>query len=273
MPSSRLRKLLVGELSWRRMIRSIIFVYVAVGLYLFFFADGMIFLPPSPVSYTDNDALIRIPTSGGRTIAATYLPNPEATYTILHSHGNASDLGQIYPFLLALQHAGFAVLAYDYQGYGLSDGRPTERNTYRDIEAAYSYLVNDLKTPPETIILHGRSVGGGPSTYLAARHPVGGLILESTFTKIFRVVVPVKLFPFEKFPNISRLRRVECPILIFHGTADDTVPFEHSEQLYAAAPSPKRFIVVEGAGHNNVFWQDETTYLEAVQELVEEISP
>jgi len=272
MSASRLRRILIGELSWQRLLRSVVFIYAAVGLYLFFFADGMIFLPPSP-SYQDDGSLIRIPTSGGKTIAATYLANPGATYTILYSHGNATDLGLLHPFLLTLQNEGFAVLAYDYQGYGLSEGRPTERNTYRDIEAAYGYLVNQLKTPPETIIVMGRSVGGGPSTYLAAQRPVGGLILESTFTKVFRVVVPIKLFPFEKFPNIDRIRQVQCPVLIIHGTADETVPFEHSEQLYAAAPSPKQFVPIEGADHNTVFWSDEATYLGAVQALTDEISP
>ncbi|MEO1592069.1 MAG: alpha/beta hydrolase, partial [Cyanobacteria bacterium J06632_22] len=256
MSSSRLRHILIGELSWKRLIRSVMFIYAAVVLYLFFFADGMIFLPPPP-TYDNNPSLIRIPSRSGRTIVATYLSHPTATHTILYSHGNASDLGQLSPLLIALQNAGFSVLAYDYQGYGLSEGKPSERNTYHDIEAAYGYLIHDLKTPPETIIVHGRSVGGGPSTYLAEHRLIGGLILESTFTKVFRVVVPVKLLPFEKFPNIDRLDAIEVPILIIHGTADERIPFEHSQQLYDAAKPPKQFLAVEGADHNNVFWTDE----------------
>ncbi|MEL7502317.1 MAG: alpha/beta hydrolase [Cyanobacteria bacterium J06554_6] len=270
MPRRQLRKYLIGEFTWKRPIRSVGLVYAAVSLYLFFFADGMIFLPPPP-SYTDDTSILKIPSSQGRTIAATYLPKATAKYTILYSHGNATDLGQLMPTFQILNEAGFSVFAYDYQGYGLSEGRPTEHNTYQDIEAAYQYLVDDLNTPPENIIVYGRSVGGGPSTYLAAQQPTVGLILESTFTKAFQVVVPIKLLPFEKFPNIDRLKQVRRPVLIIHGTADNTIPFEHGKQLYETANAPKQFVAITGADHNDLIWTDEITYVQAIQTFAESL--
>src|SRR5574342_467910 len=118
----------------------------------------MIFLPPAP-SYPDMPDVIRLATASGERIAAVYLPNPRATYTMLFSHGNAEDLGGIRPLLPVLQDLGFSVLAYDYRGYGLSEGQPSERNVYADIDAAYDYLTRDARVQPGRLILYGRSLG------------------------------------------------------------------------------------------------------------------
>jgi len=112
------------------------------------------------------------------------------------------------PILERLHKAGFAVFAYDYQGYGTSQGKPSEQNAYRDIDAAYQYLTAQLKLPSERIIVYGRSTGGGPSVDLASCQRVAGLILESTFTSTFRVITRVPLYPFDKFANLSKISSV-----------------------------------------------------------------
>ncbi|TVQ57416.1 MAG: alpha/beta hydrolase [Spirulina sp. DLM2.Bin59] len=258
------RRLLIGELSWARLGRSLLFIYAFFALYVFFMADRMIFVP-QPASYGPGTDLIPIATPQSQLIQAIHRPNPDATHTILYSHGNAEDLGDIAPILDILYNAGFSVFAYDYRGYGRSEGRPSEANAYEDIEAAYQYLVTVAQIPPSEIILLGRSVGGGPSVDLATRHPVGGLILESTFTQAFRTVVPFPLLPFDKFRNIAKIGEVNAPILIIHGTADEAIPFSHGQQLYAAAPEPKRSLWVEGAGHNDLVWVAGETYGETLQ--------
>ncbi len=192
-----------------------------------------------------------IPMAGGDRLALLYLPNPAATFTLLYSHGNAEDLGVIQPLLTQYRDWGVAVLAFDYRGYGLSTGSPSEANAYADARAAYDYLTQTLRVPPEQIILYGRSLGGGVVTELATQVPVAGLILESTFTSAFRVVLPFPLFPFDKFTNQAKLPRLTVPILILHGTADEVVPFSHGQALYATANPPKFSLWVEGAGHNN----------------------
>ena len=257
-----------------RLLRSVVFVYSAIALYLFFFADRMIFLPPA-VTYehqpeTDPTA-VAFTTEQGENIAARYLRNPDSQYTILFSHGNAMDLGGTMPILLQLQAAGFSVLSYDYPGYGHSSGRPTERSAYRAIEAAYQYLIEEQGLDPDEIIVQGMSVGSGPSTYLASREPVAGLILESAFSKAFEVVVPFRVMTFEKFPNVWRIGEIDCPLLLLHGTEDELVPFEHSEKLLAAADEPKRLVPIEGAGHNDILWEGEALYLASIQAFAEQI--
>jgi len=265
-----LKKLLIGELSWKRLVRSLLFIYTFFALYVFFRTDSMIFLPQAS-SYQDTEDILNIPVNDAEQISALYLPHPQATYTLLYIHGNAEDLGDIRPVLDRLHSWGFNVFAYDYRGYGTSDGKPSEWNAYQDADAAYQYLTQQLKIPPEQIILYGRSVGGGSATELATRYPVAGLILESTFTSAFRVVAPFPLLPFDKFTNLRKLEKVNCPVLVMHGQADQTIPIEHGQALYAAAPDPKMSLWVAEADHNDFTWvadeQHRQTLL-AFQELV-----
>lgn len=189
----------------------------------------------------------------GARIATLHLPNPNATFTILFSHGNAEDLGHLAPLLEQLRRAGFSVLAYDYRGYGQSTGGPpSAAGAYRDVRAVYRYAVERLGVEPARLILLGRSVGSGPAAELAAREPVGGLVLESAFTSTFRVVTGLPLLPFDRFPNLRHVQRARCPVLVIHGTEDDVIPASHGRRLYDAAPEPKRLHLVEGAGHNDL---------------------
>lgn len=228
-----------------------VLVYVAAGVYGYFFTDRQIF-PVPPLGYgPEEDNLITLESEPGINIRAIYLTNPDATYTLLYSHGNGTDLGYMQGIIQGLHRQGFNVLAYDYRGYGLSDGEPSEQGIYRDAEAAYQYL-RDQGVPGDRIIPYGFPLGGGPATHLAATKPVAGLILEATFTSIFRVVTQISLYPFDKFPNLTRLEEVPVPILIFHGTADAVIPFSHGQQLAQVHPQRTTFVAIARGSHNNL---------------------
>ncbi len=263
-----LRRLIIGEFSPLRLLISTLVIYVLVGTWAYFWTDRLIFFPP-PASYTQTDDFIQLQSRNGDRITALHLPNPEAQYTILYSHGNAEDLGQIRPRLKDLREIGFSVFGYDYPGYGTSSGRPTVEGTYYAIKAAYNYLTQTLNIPPQNIIVYGRSVGGGPSVFLASRQPVGGLVLESSFISIFRVITRIPLFPFDKFPNLDTLQDINSPILIIHGTRDQVVPFWHGQELYAVANEPKLSFWVEGANHNNLLEVAGQEYQEILQKFTE----
>ncbi|MEA5518366.1 alpha/beta hydrolase [Limnoraphis robusta] len=171
-----------------------------------------------------------------------------------------------------LQKMGFSVLAYDYPGYGMSTGKPTVKGTYHAINAAYDYLTQTLNRPPHNIIVYGRSVGGGPSVDLASRQPVGGLILESSFVSIFRVVTRIPLFSFDKFPNLAKIQQVRSPVLILHGNHDQVIPFWHGQQLYAKANQPKIAFWVEGADHNDLLEVAGQRYQETLQKFTETLA-
>ena len=252
------------------MLRIGLLTYVGILLIVICFAERMIFFP-QPAAYSDDSQLIRIETPGGERICAVHLQNPDAEFTVLVSHGNAEDIGTGMDILEAFVRRGYSVFAYDYRGYGLSEGRPSEKNTYGDIEAAYGYLVNELKVPPERIIVLGRSIGGGPSTYLAVRKPVAALIMESSFVSAFRVSTVVGLLPFDKYNNISRIDKINCPLLVIHGADDSIVAPWHSRKLLEKAKEPKLHLWVEGAGHNDLNWVAGETYWQAMRDLTEVI--
>jgi fermentation-respiration switch protein FrsA (DUF1100 family) len=234
--------------TFRHLLGLVVLGYLLALLALLLIFDKVLF-QPHPAGYAKSDGIVFIPVGEGDRIAAVWLPNPQARYTILHSHGNGEDLGDILPELREFHDQGYAVLGYDYRGYGLSSGRPSEANACADIEAAYRFLTENRKVPADRIIVHGYSVGGGPSVWLASRYPVAGLVLESCFTTALSTVTRVPLFPVDRFRNIDLIAGVTAPILVIHGTADRVVPYSLGEKLYRAAPSPKRFFRVEGAGH------------------------
>lgn len=239
----------------RRAVRILLLVLIAYAGFaalVWLFAERLIFLPPRE-RYAQGEEILLLPRAGGGTVAAVHLRNPGARYTILFSHGNAENIVQGMDFLERMRGAGFSVLAYDYSGYGLSTGRPSERAAYADAEAAYDYLAR-AGVAPERIILHGRSLGGAVAADLAARRPAAGLVLESTFTSAFRVVRPYPILPFDRFRTEAKLPRVRTPVLVIHGTDDEVIGFWHGQRLYALAAEPKQRLWVRGATHNDLAW-------------------
>jgi len=241
-----------------------IVLYLSLAVYAWFLSDQAIFLP-QPASYRDGPEILKLKSANGKLISAVYLPQPSAMFTLLVSHGNAEDLGDTRPWLEDLRRAGFNVFAYDYQGYGTSQGKPTEKTAYDDENAAYDYLTLTLQTPPDHIIVFGRSVGSGPAVHLAARRPAAALILQSPFLSAFRVVSRVPLLPFDRFPNYKDIGRVFCPVLIVHGTQDEVINIAHGQKLFALAHEPKQFFAVKGAGHNDLNEVAGVRYFEVLQ--------
>jgi abhydrolase domain-containing protein 17 len=270
MDKRRIKKLLLGDLSVRRVVRSMIliplFIYVALFFIALFFSDRLIFQPP-PASYQDSDAIVKLTTKSGKQISAIHLINEKAKYTILYSHGNAEDIGDLRPVLDGLKNMGFNVFAYDYQGYGTSQGKPSESNAYTDVEAAYEYLTTRLGIPGETIILYGHSLGGALAVDLASRKPVAGVIIESAFTTAFRVITRIPILPFDKFRNIDKIQNLSCPFLIIHGRHDKVISVDHGQKLFACASEPKQMILVDQAGHQDAALLAPKRLVTALQEL------
>jgi pimeloyl-ACP methyl ester carboxylesterase len=213
--------------------------------------------------------------AGSHRIPAFFLLRRSAKITLLYSHGNAEDLGMMYRRMKDMARVlGVNVLAYDYSGYGLSQPpcEPSERMCYRNIDAAYNYLIRVMKIPHSRIILYGRSLGSGPSCYLAKRtadegKSVAGLILHSPFLSIYRIVLDVKSgFVGDIFQSYTRAKSIKCPVLMIHGEKDQVVPFWHSDELlrlfkpeYRAKP-----FFVKGMGHNNIEIRLRQEYIKAV---------
>jgi abhydrolase domain-containing protein 17 len=161
---------------------------------------------------------------------------------------------------------------------------PSEGHCYADINAAFQFLRQKLKIPNKNIVLYGRSLGSGPSCYLASGSasesregcedgPVGGVILHAPFLSVYRIVIDTGCTVYgDKFPNIDYAPFIESPVMLVHGTADLIVPFNHSERLYEKLPPHTRAqpLFIDGMGHNNVHASVRPMFVERLTEYLEE---
>ncbi|KAM0020585.1 putative serine aminopeptidase, S33, alpha/Beta hydrolase [Helianthus debilis subsp. tardiflorus] len=194
-------------------------------------------------------------TKGGNKVVGTFWKHPLGKMTVLYSHGNAADLGQMTELFFELRaHLKVNIMSYDYSGYGASTGKPSEINTYYDIEAVYNCLKNNYGIKQEDLILYGQSVGSGPTLHLASRlQRLRGVVLHSAILSGIRVLYPVKMtFWFDIFKNIDKVQKVNCPVLVIHGTDDDIVDFSHGKQLWELAKEKYDPLWVQGGGHSNL---------------------
>ena len=245
--------------------------YLLLNLYALLASNRLIFQPQEP-SYTHLPHELKIVSGNGERITAVFLEHPQAKQTILFSHGNAEDMGHMAEFLQQFPALGYSLLMYDYRGYGTSEGKPSEQNAKQDIEAAYRWLVEEKGIDPKSIIVQGRSLGGGPSAWLAAHHEVGGLVLESTFVSTFRVKTIWPLLPWDKFNSLRHVKRVRCPVLVIHGRDDTVIPFWHGQKLYDAAPGKKMHLWIDGARHNDYAYVAGAQYFEAFEAFAQRVS-
>jgi alpha-beta hydrolase superfamily lysophospholipase len=249
------KRILIGKWSWKRPFISIASIYLLLGIIAVFFADRVIFIPP-PASYSaDDPGLLFLKTSEGESIACTHLPAAEGMPTLLYSHGNEEDLKDSQPLYDELHADGLGVFAYDYPGYGVSTSTPNEGSTQRAIMACWKHLTAS-GIPASSIIITGRSVGSGPSVWLASQTEPAGLILISPFKSAFTTAfdLPFPLFPRDRFPNLERIRNFDRHLLVIHGEDDEVIPASHGRALVDACPSADRkFLGIPGAGHNDLF--------------------
>ncbi|HET9843324.1 MAG TPA: alpha/beta hydrolase [Gammaproteobacteria bacterium] len=224
--------------------------YISLSILFFLLSDSVLFQPPYPTQFQLSNSTLIIP-SGNKKIIATYLPS-RSHYTILYSHGNAEDLATLGPLLHYFQDQGFSILSYDYQGYGASDGKTSEQNTYQDIMAVYQYMIRTLKIPAQNIVLYGRSLGSGPSLYLANHKPVAGIILEAPFVSAYRTLTYYAIFPFDKYNNVAWIKNLQVPILFIHGEEDSVIKSWNTKQLAQFVRGSKYFYWVKNANHNDL---------------------
>jgi len=260
-----------------------------VGL-AFAFQDRLLFQPSGRLLATPDDAgmgyeTVHLNTEDGETLHGWWIPAPGvsretspgegATHTLLFFHGNAGNISGRLESVQQFHRLGLNVLIVDYRGYGQSTGTPSEEGIYRDAAACWEHLTDDRSIAPSDVVIFGRSMGGGPATWLASRHTPGAVILESVFTSVPDVgahhypFLPVRALATNQFDNEARVAESEAPKLFIHSREDRVVPFNLGRRVYEAAAEPKQFLEIEG-GHNDGFLVSEEVYLETIKGFSEE---
>jgi fermentation-respiration switch protein FrsA (DUF1100 family) len=277
----------------RTMINTALALAVGYGAIVglaFAFQDQLLFQPSSRLLATPDDAgmeyeTVQLNTDDGETLHGWWIPaadvsretspDERAMHTLLFFHGNAGNISGRLESVQQFHRLGLNVLIVDYRGYGQSSGSPSEEGIYRDAAACWEYLTAEREIVSEDIVVFGRSMGGGPATWLAARHTPGAVILESVFTNVPDVgahhysFLPVRALATNQFDNESRVADIDAPKLFIHSREDRIVPFELGRRVYEAAMEPKQFLEIQG-GHNDGFLVSSDTYLETIDSFLEE---
>ena len=225
---------------------------------------------PTRIMQTTPDRLgvkydeVTIPVGQGENrgeLDAWWIPadNQKVAPTLLYLHGNDRNISDNLEHTMRLHSLGYNVLLPDYRGYGKSSGgKPSERKVYEDAEAAWQYLVKWRGIESGKTFIYGHSLGGAIAIDLAVHHPeAAGLITESTFTsmkamgKLNYGYLPVGLLLNQRFESLKKIPALKIPLLIIHGTWDKRVPVAMGKQLYAAAPEPKKLLLINSGEHSN----------------------
>jgi fermentation-respiration switch protein FrsA (DUF1100 family) len=207
---------------------------------------------PPELNYED----VYFDAGDGTKLHGWYCPVPRPRAVLLYCHGNGGNITYLWPVLrLLTERLHVTVLAFDYRGYGRSDGNPSERGLLADARSARRYLAQRAEVNERDIVLLGRSLGGGVAVDLAASDGARGVILESTFTSLPAVandVLPMwpGVFMVDRYNSLKKIGDYHGSLLIAHGDADALIRLEHGQRLYAAANEPKQFVRIVGGDHD-----------------------
>jgi hypothetical protein len=279
------------RIGWRA-ARVFLMFCIAISLIMVLFEDKFIYIPAKyPEGLWDlagsdsrgGESAFRIEdcyftAADGVKLHGWYCTPPppkdaETEAVLLWFHGNAGNITYRYGMLAMLMKLPVSIFIVDYRGYGKSEGSPSEAGLYLDATAAWDYLVNDRRVPPDRIIIFGKSLGGAIAVDLATRVQPAGLIIQSSFTSVSDVaetIIPLlpRVLLRTKMDSINKVGRVRCPKLFIHSRADEVIPFRLGRHLYEAAPEPKRFYEVPGAPHNSTYIVGGKAYLDTLGEFV-----
>jgi fermentation-respiration switch protein FrsA (DUF1100 family) len=221
----------------------------------------------------------RLVAEDGVTLHGWFLPVEGSRFTVLVCHGNAGNISHRLDRAM-LMHAKLKtdVFLFDYRGYGLSQGAPDEEGTYRDARAAHRYLSTARGVAPGNLIIFGESLGAAVALQLALEVPARALVLEAPFTSISDMAgsvlpfLPVGRLLRTRYDNLAKIGGLRMPLLILHGDRDTTVPFAQGRRLFDAAPEPKQFFPIPGAGHNDTYFIGGDPYWEAWGAFLHELA-
>ena len=252
-------------------VRILALVYVGLGVIVFLFQSRFIYFPHRKLEGTPED--IGLPyeevhfSAGdgvklhGWFVSARFVSarrGGKALGAVLFCHGNAGNISHRLVSIEQFTRLGLDVFIFDYRGYGRSEGKPSEKGTYLDAEAAWDYLARQRGIAPERIVVFGRSLGGAVAARIARDRRPAAVIVESAFTSVpdmaARVlpIFPVRLLSRFRYNTAEHVAAASCPVLVVHSPDDEMIPFNHGERIFQAAGEPKEFLQMTGS-HNEGF--------------------
>ncbi|MCG8587143.1 MAG: alpha/beta hydrolase [Pirellulales bacterium] len=237
-------------------------LYLVVLGALAIFEEKLIFIPMSASrDWTEpGDGVVDawFEADDGTKLHGWYLEHDQPRAVVLFAHGNAGNLSHRREVIHRLgKQLGVSVLAFDYRGYGKSEGKPNEEGVLADARAARRWLADRASIEEQEIVLLGRSLGGAVVVDLAAADGARGLILENTFTSLpdvaakFYPWLPVRWLMRTRLDSASKIADYDGPLLQSHAGEDSIIPVELGRKLFDAANEPKTWITFDDMDHND----------------------
>lgn len=238
----------------------VVSVFYLGGLAVLYFKQRAILFPIPPVGRTPpQDAGFGeaeehiLTTSDGEKVIVWHVPAKPDHAVILYFPGNGDFLAGGVGRFRDMISDGTGLVALSYRGYAGSSGQPSEQGLLRDAAAAYAFT--SARYSADRIVVWGFSLGTGVAVALAAEQPVGKQAPYTSTADIAAALfryAPVRLLMRDLFRSDLRISRVTAPLLIMHGTSDDTIPIVFGERLFALAHEPKQLVRFPGGGHENL---------------------
>lgn len=245
---------------------------------LYFLQDRLLFFP-QPLPEAQRAQIVqRFPAvrevfikGGDQTrLQAWHVPGAPGAPLIVYFGGNAEDVsGMIGDAVSRVPGAGWLLVSY--RGYGGSEGSPSEAAISADALLWHDYALGEIK--PGRLVVFGRSLGTGAAVFVASQRKIDAVILVTPYDSMVAVakrhypLVPVGWLLKHRFDSAERAPGITAPLLCIAAGEDRVIPVEHARRLYEAWAGSKRWIVIDGAGHNStdgvpLFWQSITAFLE-----------
>lgn len=273
----------------KHLLASALFFLLTGCSSLFYFPSQQRYYSPEKVYLKQEEIFFKASTNDsihGWWFAAK---TPQAKGTVVFFHGNAENISTHFLMLHWLPGEGYNYLIFDYPGYGLSSGKPDQKNTVEAGVAAIQW-VHEHKDPGP-LIVYGQSLGGAVALRSAEiikdKVPLRNVIIESGFrsypqmaryvlsrswiTWILQPLTVVLVSNAGGVQNVGSFSPV--PMLFIHGDSDGIVERENSEKLFALAKEPKKLWIVPGGHHGDMYFIDQQKNREQLLKYLDETKP
>ena len=262
-------------------------ISVTIMILSTFFMSGCNSLINKMTFYPDRDVLpaeqlpadvqeVYFETGDGIKIQAYYLKKPSSRKILIYFHGNAGNISHRLTDLVKIHSFNINVLGISYRGYGKSQGKPSEDGIYMDGNAALEYVTNVLGYDPGSVVVLGRSIGATVAIHISQNINLGGLILVTPLTSAKEHARATGLgwissLAGNSFNSIEKIGNVICPTLVVHGNKDNVIPIEMGRKIFEKSITEKRFVEIEGAGHNDLSTIYRVMYWPPIREFLADL--
>ena len=227
---------------------------------------------------------IRFGGESGTLLHGWYIPGP-GDVIFIWFHGNGGNIqNRLEHAYLMHTHVGGSHLLFDYQGYGLSHGRPSIPGIISDGRAAIRLIQERGWSKGKRLVFFGESLGGAVAIALAVDPALEvrpeHIILEAPFYSLHAMgqslllLRPLAFLVKDDLNSARLIPKLTVPLLVIHGTRDGLVPFQQGRDLYELAPPPKQFYEISGGEHVGLYRVAGQRYFQTIHDFVaDEPSP